>query len=343
MEFSAGQIAELVKGEVLGNPEEKVTYFSKIEDGIPGTLTFLGDRKYQNFLKNNKASIILISRKLIPKDLQGLPVIIAVESAYIAFNQLLRLYSDIKSRRTGIEPQTQISESAKLGENIYVGSFAYISDNAEVGDNTQVYPQVFIGTNVKIGTNCKIYAGVKIYDDCIIGNNCVLHSGAVIGADGFGFEPTADGYQKVPQLGNVILEDDIEVGANTTIDRATIGSTIIRKGVKLDNLIQIAHNTEIGEHSAMASQSGIAGSSKLGKWNMIGGQAGISGHIKLGDNVMVLAQSGIGRNVEDNQKLLGSPAIDILNFKKSHICFKNLPELARRLQNLENQNKLPKK
>ncbi|MDR3271950.1 MAG: UDP-3-O-(3-hydroxymyristoyl)glucosamine N-acyltransferase [Flavobacteriaceae bacterium] len=337
MEFSAEQIAELVKGEVLGNPEETVTYISKIEDGIPGTLTFLGGEKYQKFLKKTQASIVMISKKLLPENLSGLPVIIVVEDAYVAFNQLLRIYNEMKSRKTGIEPQTQISESAKLGENIYVGSFTYISDNAVVGDNTQIYPQVFIGANVKIGANCKIYAGVKIYDDCIIGNNCVLHSGVVIGADGFGFEPTENGYQKVPQLGNVVLEDDIEVGVNTAIDRATIGSTIIRKGVKLDNLIQVAHNVEIGEHSAMASQSGVAGSSKLGKWNMIGGQAGISGHVKLGDNVAVVAQSGVGQDVEDGKKLFGSPAIDILNFKKSYVYFKNLPELAGRLRDLEKQ------
>ncbi len=339
MDFSAEQVANLINGDIKGNPQEKVSYISKIEDGKPGTITFLGGERYQEYLKDTKASIVIISKDLVPKDLSNLPTIIVVDNAYAAFNKLLNIYNEMKVKKQGIENPVFIAESAVLLENVYVAAFAYISNNAKIGKNTKIYPHVFIGDNVTIGDNCYIGPGVKIYEDCVLGNNCSIHAGTIIGGDGFGFQPTNEGYEKVPQLGNVLIEDNVEIGSNCTIDRATIGSTIIKKGVKLDNLIQIAHNVEIGEHTAMAAQSGIAGSSKLGKWSMIGGQVGITGHLKVGNNVIVQAQSGITNDVQDNQRLFGSPAINYLNYQKSYICFKKLPEIVKRLEKLEKGKK----
>ncbi|MCT6869002.1 UDP-3-O-(3-hydroxymyristoyl)glucosamine N-acyltransferase [Apibacter sp.] len=339
MDFSAEQVANLINGDIKGNPQEKVSYISKIEDGKPGTITFLGGERYQEYLKDTKASIVIISKDLVPKDLSNLPTIIVVDNAYAAFNKLLNIYNEMKVKKQGIENPVFIAESAVLLENVYVAAFAYISNNAKIGKNTKIYPHVFIGDNVTIGDNCYIGPGVKIYEDCVLGNNCSIHAGTIIGGDGFGFQPTNEGYEKVPQLGNVLIEDNVEIGSNCTIDRATIGSTIIKKGVKLDNLIQIAHNVEIGEHTAMAAQSGIAGSSKLGKWSMIGGQVGITGHLKVGNNVIVQAQSGITNDVQDNQRLFGSPAINYLNYQKSYIYFKKLPEIVKRLEKLEKGKK----
>ncbi|WP_295841444.1 UDP-3-O-(3-hydroxymyristoyl)glucosamine N-acyltransferase [uncultured Apibacter sp.] len=339
MDFSAEQVANLINGDIKGNPQEKVSYISKIEDGKPGTITFLGGERYQEYLKDTKASIVIISKDLVPKDLSNLPTIIVVDNAYAAFNKLLNIYNEMKVKKQGIENPVFIAESAVLLENVYVAAFAYISNNAKIGKNTKIYPHVFIGDNVTIGDNCYIGPGVKIYEDCVLGNNCSIHAGTIIGGDGFGFQPTNEGYEKVPQLGNVLIEDNVEIGSNCTIDRATIGSTIIKKGVKLDNLIQIAHNVEIGEHTAMAAQSGIAGSSKLGKWSMIGGQVGITGHLKVGNNVIVQAQSGISNDVQDNQRLFGSPAINYLNYQKSFIYFKKLPEIVKRLEKLEKGKK----
>lgn len=343
MKFSAKQIANLVKGKVIGNPDEEVSYISKIEDGLPGTLTFLGGEKYQEFLKGNKASIILISQKLIPKDISGLPTIISVEDAYSAFNQLLRFYNSMKVSKTGIEAPVFMSENAVLGKDLYIGAFAYIGSKVKIGDNSKIYPQAYLGDNVSIGENCFIGPGVKIYNNCVIGNNCVIHGGTVIGADGFGFSPTSEGYEKVPQLGNVVIEDNVEIGANCTIDRATIGSTLIRKGVKLDNLIQIAHNVEIGEHTVIASQAGVAGSSKVGKWSMVGGQVGISGHLKIGNKVILQAQSGITNNVDDNERLFGSPAIKYIKYQKSFVYFKQFPEIIKRIEKLEKDSKTQNK
>ena len=339
MDFSAEQVANLINGDIKGNPQEKVSYISKIEDGKPGTITFLGGERYQEYLKDTKASIVIISKDLVPKDLSNLTTIIVVDNAFAAFNKLLNIYNEMKVKKQGIENPVFIAESAVLLENVYVAAFAYISNNAKIGKNTKIYPHVFIGDNVTIGDNCYIGPGVKIYEDCVLGNNCSIHAGTIIGGDGFGFQPTNEGYEKVPQLGNVLIEDNVEIGSNCTIDRATIGSTIIKKGVKLDNLIQIAHNVEIGEHTAMAAQSGIAGSSKLGKWSMIGGQVGITGHLKVGNNVIVQAQSGISNDVQDNQRLFGSPAINYLNYQKSFIYFKKLPEIVKRLEKLEKGKK----
>ncbi|PQL91764.1 UDP-3-O-(3-hydroxymyristoyl)glucosamine N-acyltransferase [Apibacter adventoris] len=339
MKFSAQQIADLVNGKVIGNPEEMVSYISKIEDGIPGTLTFLGGEKYQEFLKGNKASIILISEKLIPQDISELPTIISVEDAYSAFNQLLRFYNEMKEKKTGVEEPVFISNNVTLGKDLFIGAFAYIASNVKIGNNTKIYPQAYLGDNVVIGENCLIGPGVKIYNDCIIGNNCVIHGGTVIGADGFGFSQSKEGYEKVPQLGNVIIEDDVEIGANCTIDRATIGSTLIKKGVKLDNLIQIAHNVEVGQHTVIASQAGVAGSSKIGQWSMIGGQVGISGHLKVGDNVILQAQSGITNDVDNNERLFGSPAIKYIKYQKSFVYFKQLPEIIKRIEKLEKDSK----
>ncbi|MDR1877523.1 MAG: UDP-3-O-(3-hydroxymyristoyl)glucosamine N-acyltransferase [Flavobacteriaceae bacterium] len=339
MEFNAVQIADLVKGKVLGNPEERISYISKIEDGQPGTLTFLGGEKYQEFLKDTKASIVLVSESLLPKDVSKLPTIIVVEDAYSAFNQLLRFYSEMKNQKSGIESPVFISDSSSLGEDIYIGAFAYIANNVKIGNKTKIYPQVYLGENVVIGDNCFIGPGVKIYGDCVIGNNCTIHAGTVIGADGFGFQPTQAGYEKVPQLGNVVIENDVEIGSNCSIDRATIGSTLIRKGVKLDNLIQVAHNVEIGKHTVMASQSGIAGSSKVGEWSMVGGQVGISGHLKIGNKVEIQAQSGITNDVEDEQRLFGSPAMQYIKYQKSFVYFRQFPEIIKRLEELEKENK----
>ncbi|TWP22938.1 UDP-3-O-(3-hydroxymyristoyl)glucosamine N-acyltransferase [Apibacter muscae] len=335
MEFSAEQIADLVNGIVIGDPTVIVSYISKIEDGTPGTLTFLGGEKYQNYLKDTKASIVLISENFIPKDTSELPTMIVVKDAYASFNQLLRYYNDLRTHKTGIEDPVFISKSANLGENLYIGAFTYIGNNVKIGDNTKIFPQAYIGDNVTIGENCYIGPGAKIYNDCTIGNRCVIHAGTVVGGDGFGFEPLAEGYQKVPQLGNVIIEDDVEVGSNCTIDRATIGSTIIRKGVKLDNLIQVAHNVEIGEHTVVAAQTGIAGSTKIGNWVMIGGQAGIAGHLKIGDRVIIQGQSGVMADVENHKRLFGYPAIDYLKYQKSFIYFKDLPKLVSRLKKIE--------
>lgn len=339
MEFSAEQVANLVNGVIKGNPQERVSYISKIEDGKPGTITFLGGEKYQEYLKDTKASIVIISKELLPKDISNLPTIIVVENAYSAFNKLLTIYNEMKIKKQGIESPVFISQSANLSEDVYVGAFAYISNHVKIGNNTKIYPQVFIGENVSIGDNCYLGPGVKIYDDCVIGNNCSIHAGTIIGGDGFGFQPTSEGYEKVPQLGNVIIEDNVEIGSNCSIDRATIGSTIIKKGVKLDNLIQVAHNVVIGEHTVIAAQAGIAGSSKLGKWSMIGGQVGISGHLNVGNRVIVQAQSGITNDVEDDQRLFGSPAIQYLKYQKSFIYFKKLPEIVNRLEKLEKGKK----
>ncbi|WP_128331427.1 UDP-3-O-(3-hydroxymyristoyl)glucosamine N-acyltransferase [Apibacter sp. HY039] len=335
MEFSAEQIANLVKGEVLGNPDVKVSYISKIEEGKPGTLTFLGGEKFQAYLKDTQASIVMISKNLLPEDISGLPTIILVEDAYSAFNQLLRFYNEMKSQKSGIEQPSFISDSTTLGTDIYIGAFAYVGNNVKIGNNSKIYPQTYLGDNVSIGDNCFIGPGVKIYNDCIIGNNCVIHGGTIIGGDGFGFQPTNNGYEKVPQLGNVVLEDNVEIGSNCSIDRATIGSTIIKKGVKLDNLIQVAHNVEIGEHTVIASQSGIAGSSKIGSWSMLGGQVGISGHIKIGNKVVIQAQSGITNDVPDSQRLFGSPAMQYMKYQKSFIYFKQFPEIVKRIDQLE--------
>ena len=334
MKFTATQIAGILEGEVEGNPQIAVHKLSKIEEGEKGSLTFLANPKYTSYIYSTKASITIVNKDFIPE--QSLSTtLIKVEDAYKSFSKLLEYYNQVKNNKVGIESPSFISESARYGEGFYLGAFSYLGENVKIGKNVKVYPNVYIGDNVTIGDDVLIFAGAKIYSESIIGNNCTIHSGVIIGADGFGFTPNANGeYSKVPQTGNVILEDNVDVGAGTTIDRATLGSTILRKGVKLDNQIQIAHNVEIGEHTAIAAQTGIAGSTKIGKNCLIGGQVGIVGHITIGDRVKIQAQSGIGRNVKDDEVLQGSPALNYGDFNKSYVHFKNLPKLVNQISNI---------
>ncbi len=322
----------------MGIQRQKVSGFSQIEEGRKGNLSFLANAKYLPLMDNTEASVVIITENLIDKNKEYPSTLIAVEDGYLAFQVLMNLYQDLQSKKTGIEQPSFISESAKIMDDVYIGAFTYISHKSVIGEGTQIYPQVYIGKNVKIGKNCQIDSGARIYDDCVIGDNCVIHSNTVIGGDGFGFQPTADGFKKIPQLGNVIIEDDVEIGANSTIDRATIGSTIIGKGTKLDNLIQIAHNVKIGKNNVLAAQVGIAGSTTVGDWNMIGGQTGIVGHISIGSNVKIQAQSGINSNIEDNQVLYGTPAISASDFRRSYVHFRNFPDIVQRINNLEKTN-----
>lgn len=335
MKFTAAQIAEILEGTVEGNPEVEVSELAKIEEGSEGSLTFLSNPKYTSFLYTTNASITIINNDF-EIDQPVNTTLIKVKDAYKAFSTLLEYYNQIKLNKSGIENPSFISETAKYGDGLYFGSFSYMGENVVIGENVKIYPNVYIGDNVRIGNNVTIFAGVKIYSESLIGNNCTIHSGAVIGADGFGFSPGDTGeYSKVPQIGNVIIEDNVDIGAVTTIDRATLGSTIIRQGVKLDNHIQIAHNVEIGENTAIAAQTGIAGSTKIGKNCLIGGQVGIAGHLSIGNRVKIQAQSGIGRDIKDDEMLQGSPAISYSNYNKSYIHFKNLPQTMNTLHQLE--------
>jgi UDP-3-O-[3-hydroxymyristoyl] glucosamine N-acyltransferase len=337
LEFTAGQIAGILDGEVVGNPDISVSKLAKIEEGIEGTLTFLANPKYTPYVYSTKASVIVVNRDFKP-DNQAHPTLIRVDDAYKSFSRLLEYYNQVKMNKIGIEAPVFISEGTEYGENLYLGAFAYLGNNVKIGSNVKIYPNVFIGDNVLIGDNSVIFAGAKIYSETVIGSDCVIHSGAIIGADGFGFAPNEHGtYSKVPQTGNVVIEDAVDIGAGTTIDRATLGSTILRRGVKLDNQIQIAHNVEIGEHTVIAAQTGIAGSTKIGKHCMIGGQVGIVGHIVIGDRVKIQAQSGISRNIKDDEVLQGSPALSYGDYNKSYVHFKNLPKLVSRLEILEKQ------
>lgn len=335
MKFTATQIAGILEGEVEGNPQIAVHKLSKIEEGEQGSLTFLANPKYTSYIYSTKASITIVNKDFIP-DQKLSTTLIKVDDAYKSFSKLLEYYDKVKNNKTGLESPTYIGDNVRYGEGFYLGAFSYLSDNVRIGDNVKIYPNVYIGENVTIGNNVVVFAGAKIYSESVIGNECVIHSGAIIGADGFGFTPNENGeYSKVPQTGNVILEDNVDVGAGTTIDRATLGSTILRRGVKLDNQIQIAHNVEIGEHTAIAAQTGIAGSTKIGKHCLIGGQVGIVGHITIGDRVRIQAQSGIGRNIKDDEVLQGSPALNYGDYNKSYVHFKNLPKLVNKVNNIE--------
>jgi len=335
MKFTATQIAGLLEGEIEGNADAEVSKLAKIEEGTEGSLTFLANPKYTSYIYSTQATITIVNKDFVAENKID-TTLIRVEDAYKSFSKLLEYYNQVKMNKTGIEEPVFVSESATYGENLYLGAFSYFGDNVKIGDNATIYPNVYIGNNVEIGDNVIIFAGAKIYSETSIGNNCVINSGVIVGADGFGFTPDENGeYSKVPQTGNVIIEDNVDIGAGTTIDRATLGATIIRKGVKLDNQIQIAHNVEIGEHTVIAAQSGIAGSAKIGKNCIIGGQVGIVGHITIGDNVRIQAQSGIGRNVKDNEALQGSPALSYGGFNKSYVHFKNLPEIIKRFNTFE--------
>jgi len=331
MELSAKQIAGILKGKVDGNEQVTVDNFSKIEEGKPGTLTFLANPKYTHYIYETKASIVLVNEGFSPE--KALPerlTLIRVPDAYRALATLFVLAEQSKPKKTGVESPVFISPSASISqEGTYIGAFSYIGENARIGKNVAIYPQSYIGDDVTIGDDTIIYAGVKLYAGCRIGQRCIIHAGAVVGSDGFGFAKEGDAYKKIPQLGNVVIEDDVEIGANTTIDRAAMESTFIRRGVKIDNLIQIAHNVEIGENTGIAAQTGISGSTKVGKNCMIAGQVGLGGHITIGDNTNIGAQSGIISNIEGGKNILGSPAIGVKNFFRSSIIFEKLPELYR--------------
>ena len=342
MEFSAEKIAEFLNGTVEGNPDATVNNISKIEEGKPGTLSFLANPKYTSYIYSTEASIVLVNKDF-KSDKKIKTTLVRVDDSYEAFASLLELYSQAKGQKFGIEDNSYIDTKATVGEDVYIAAFAYISAGAKIGNNVKIYPNVFIGDRAVIKDNTTIFAGAKIYDETIIGENCIIHAGVVIGGDGFGFAPTSDGnYKKIPQIGNVVIEDNVEIGANTTIDRATMGSTILRKGVKLDNLIQIAHNVEIGENTAIAALTGVSGSAKIGKNCMIGGQVGIAGHTKIADNIKVAAQTGIMSNIKEKGiSLAGTPHMNIRDFFKSMLIFKKLPKLENQIQLIQKEiNKL---
>ena len=335
MKFTAQQIADILEGDVVGDENIKVSKLAKIEEGEAGALTFLANPKYTSYIYTTKASITIVNKTFEPEE----PItttLIKVEDAYKAFSKLLEYYNQVKLNKFGVEQPSFIADSSSYGENVYIGAFSYIGENVTIGDNVKIFPNSYIGDNVKIGDNTIVFSGSKIYSECVVGKNCVINSGAIIGADGFGFAPNENGeYIKVPQTGNVILEDFVDIGAATTIDRATLGSTIIRRGVKLDNQIQIAHNVEIGKNTVIAAQTGIAGSTKIGENCQIGGQVGIVGHITIGNNVRIQAQSGIGRNVKNDEVLQGSPALAYGDYNKSYVHFKNLPKIIKKFNDIE--------
>ena len=339
MKFTAAQIAGILEGEVIGNPDALVFKLAKIDEGTEGSLTFLANPKYVNFIYTTQATITIVNNDFIAEN-ELSTTLIKVEDAYQSFSKILEYYNQVKLMKSGIEQPSVISENVIYGEQLYLGSFSYVGKNVTIGNNVKIYPNCFIGDNVSIGDNCIFFAGVKIYSETEIGNNCNFHSGSVVGSDGFGFAPTEDGtFSKIPQIGNVIIEDDVEIGANTTIDRATLGITLIRKGVKLDNHIQIAHNVEIGENTVIAAQTGIAGSTKIGSNCLIGGQVGVAGHLTIGNNVRVQAQSGIGKNIPDGEIIQGSPAFNYSDFSKSYVHFRNLPKIVSDLEELKSNNK----
>ena len=338
MEFSAKQIAAFIQGEVEGNPDTVIHTFAKIEEGVPGAISFLSNPKYEHYIYETQSSIVLVNKDLV---LQR-PVhttLIRVPNAYEAVARLLTLYESMKAPKTGISDKAYIAPTAQIGEGCYVGPFAYVGDNVVVGDHTQIYPNATIMENARIGSQCIVYSNVSVYHDCKIGNRVILHAGCVIGADGFGFAPVGEeGYEKIPQIGIVTIEDDVEIGANTCVDRSTMGSTYVRKGVKLDNLVQIAHNVEVGANTVMSAQVGVAGSTKIGSWCMFGGQVGIAGHAVIGDKVMSGAQAGIAGSIRKGHVTVqGSPAIDAKNFARSSVVYKKLPEVYATVNQLQKE------
>lgn len=336
MEFTASMVAQLLKGTVDGDPETKLNTIAKIEEGREGALSFLANPKYEPYIYTTGSSAVLVRNDFRPsKEIRT--TLIRVADPYQALAQLLAIYEQSQSKpKQGIHPTAVIEPGAVIGSDVYIGAYAYVSDNAVIGDGCSLYPQVFVGDSVTIGKSCTLHPGVKVYRNCVIGNDCILHAGAVIGADGFGFAPVTDAnYMKIPQVGNVILEDHVEIGANTCVDRATMGSTIIRQGVKLDNLLQVGHNVEVGENTVIAAQSGVAGSSKVGKNCMIGGQVGISGHLTIANGTKIGAQSGImGSVTEENSVIFGYPAFESKQYMKSLVYFRKLPELGKKVDEL---------
>lgn len=334
MEFSAKQIAEFIQGRVEGDENASVHDFAKIEEGREGCISFLSNPKYTHFIYDTKSTIVLIDES-VELEHPVSATLIRVKSAYEAVAKLLQLYESMKPKKKGIDSLAFVSPKAQVGENVYIGPFAYIGDGAVIGDGCQIYPHVNIADGVKVGEDCLFYPNVTVYHGCRIGNNVILHAGCVIGADGFGFAPSANGYDKIPQIGIVTIEDDVEIGANTCIDRSTMGSTYVRKGVKLDNLVQIAHNTDIGANTVMSSQVGVAGSTKVGEWCMFGGQVGLAGHITIGNKVFLGAQSGVPGSIKDGQQLIGTPPMEQRAYFKSHAIFRRLPDMYKQMNEMQ--------
>ncbi|RAJ04202.1 UDP-3-O-[3-hydroxymyristoyl] glucosamine N-acyltransferase [Chitinophaga skermanii] len=340
MQFSALQLATILGGKLEGDPEVKVHNIAKIEEAGEGMLSFIANPKYEEFIYSTNASILIVNESLtVERPIK--PTLIRVKDAYSSFALLLEQYAQMKGNKSGIQQPSFIPATVKMGANVFVGAFAYLGENVVLGDNVKIYPGVYLGDNVSIGANSTLFPGVKVYDNCVVGQRVILHAGCVIGGDGFGFAPQADGtYKKVPQIGNVIIHDDVEVGANTTLDRATMGSTVIKKGVKLDNLIQVAHNVEVGENTVIAAQTGVSGSTKIGTNCVIGGQVGIVGHIQIADGTRINAQSGLSKSISTpNTALTGSPAYDYKSSLKSQAIFRNLPDLEKRVKELEDMVK----
>ena len=336
MEFTAQQIAELIKGRVEGDKDAKVSSFAKIEEGHEGAISFLSNKKYLHYIYETKSSVVLVDESLaLERNVNC--TLIRVKSAYEAVAQLLQLYESMKPRKRGISDLAFIDPTATIGKDCYIGPFAYVGPKCVIGDNSVIHPHAALGDNVIVGKNTEIHSNAVIYHDCKVGNRCILHAGCVIGADGFGFAPSENGYDKIPQIGIVTIEDDVEIGANTCVDRSTMGSTFIRNGVKLDNLVQIAHNTDIGANTVMSSQVGVAGSTKVGEWCMFGGQVGISGHITIGNKVMLGAQSGVPGSIKDGQQLIGTPPMEMRSYFKSQAIFRRLPEMYNEINKLRKE------
>ena len=339
IEVTAQQIAEYIHGVVDGNPDAKVNNFAKIEQGFQGALSFLANPQYEHFIYETKSSVVLVNKDFKPSQ----PVtatMIRVDNPYESIAVLLKLYDSMKPKRIGIDPLAYVAPTAKIGKDVFMAPFAAVGDNAVIADGAQLHPHATVGANARVGENTIMYSNSVVYHDCIVGNNCILHAGCVIGADGFGFAPTAEGYEKIPQIGIVTIEDNVEIGANTCVDRSTMGTTIIHKGVKLDNLVQIAHNVEVGANTVMSAQAGVAGSAKIGEWCMLGGQVGVAGHITIGDRVNAGAQSGLpgGRLLKQgNCTVMGYPAIEHGNFARSAAALKNLPELVKEVNELKKE------
>ena len=336
MEFTAKQIAEFINGRVEGDENVAIHTFAKIEEGQPGAISFLSNPKYTHFLYETKSTIVLINEDL-ELEQKVSATLIRVKNAYESVAKLLQLYESMKPKKTGIDPLASVSPKATIGQDVYIGAFAVIGDGTVVGDGSQIYPHVVVGDGVKMGTKCLIYPNVTIYQGCRLGNNVTIHAGSVIGADGFGFAPNVDGYDKIPQIGIVIIEDNVEIGANTCVDRSTMGATVLHKGVKLDNLVQIAHNVEVGENTVMSAQVGIAGSTKVGSWCMFGGQVGVAGHITIGDHVNLGAQSGAPGSIKPNQTLIGTPPMEPTPYFKSQAIFRRLPDMYKELSALRKE------
>ncbi|MDD7621054.1 MAG: UDP-3-O-(3-hydroxymyristoyl)glucosamine N-acyltransferase [Prevotella sp.] len=336
MEFTAQQIAELIKGRVEGDKDAKVSSFAKIEEGHEGAISFLSNKKYLHYIYETKSSVVLVDESLaLERNVNC--TLIRVKNAYEAVAQLLQLYESMKPRKRGISDLAFIDPTATIGKDCYIGPFAYVGPKCVIGDNSIIHPHAALGDNVIVGKNTEIHSNAVIYHDCKVGNRCILHAGCVIGADGFGFAPSENGYDKIPQIGIVTIEDDVEIGANTCVDRSTMGSTFIRNGVKLDNLVQIAHNTDIGANTVMSSQVGVAGSTKVGEWCMFGGQVGISGHITIGNKVMLGAQSGVPGSIKDGQQLIGTPPMEMRSYFKSQAIFRRLPEMYNEINKLRKE------